>query len=200
LIRGFLIVLLAVSTAGSVAPALALEAGDWLVRLRGIAVVPTDDGGPINPDLTNTSLDPQPAYVPEVDITYMLTKNVGLELIAATSPHDFDGLGATLGGIEDQASAWLLPPTLLLQYHFLPDKKLRPYVGVGVTRITADNSLGYALQVGMDWDAGGGMFFNIDLKYIDIEVDMTLDSNGTIRTIAQEINPLIFGIGVGWKF
>ena len=29
---------------------------------------------------------------------------------------------------------------------------------------------------------------------------MTLDSNGTIRTIDQQINPLIFGIGVGWKF
>ncbi len=133
LIRLFLIALLAVPTVGSLSPSPALaEAGDILVRLRGIAIVPTNDGGTISPDLTSTSLDPQPAGVPEVDFTYMVTNNIGLELIAATSNHDFDGLGVTLLGIDDQASAWLLPPTLLVQYHFTPDKSFRPYIGAGI--------------------------------------------------------------------
>jgi outer membrane protein len=95
------------------APALALEAGDILVRLRGIGVIPTADSDGIRTDLTTSGLEAQPAGVPELDFTYMVTNNVGLELILATSPHDLDFTGVQ-SGIGKGGSVWLLPPTLLV--------------------------------------------------------------------------------------
>jgi outer membrane protein len=201
-------------------PARALEAGDILVRLRGIAVVPTAESNGIRPDLTTSGLEAQPAGVPELDFTYMATKNIGVELILATSPHDLDVTGA-LSGLNTGAEVWLLPPTLLLQYHFMPEQSIRPYVGAGVnltvtygeqasqsltnalggpTDVNADNSLGWALQAGVDVDLDDRWFFNVDFKYVAISVDADITTGGTTRTTELDINPVIVGVGIGYRF
>ncbi|MEQ8815945.1 MAG: OmpW family outer membrane protein [Thalassobaculum sp.] len=201
-------------------PALAVDQGDWLVRLRGIGVMPTSDSGGISPDLTGGSLEAQRAYVPELDITYMATENLGLELILATSPHDIDGQGA-VAGLGKAADTWLLPPTLLLQWHFLPKGKVRPYVGAGInytitygenataslenalggpTTVDLGNSLGWAVQAGVDIDVAENWFVNVDVKYIDINVDAEFRTGGTTRTADVGIDPVVFGIGVGYRF
>jgi outer membrane protein len=150
-----------ISSAG---PSAALEAGDWLLRGRLIGILPTGDGSGIQSDLTTTSLEAENVIVPELDVTYMVTDNIGLELIAATSPHKIDAEGA-LAGLGTVADIWLLPPTLLAQYHFMPKSDIRPYVGAGVnftvtygehatgslegalgpTDVNLGNSLGFAL-------------------------------------------------------
>ncbi len=197
-------------------------AGDIILRVRGIGIIPTSDGYGISPGLLTTGLDPRPMVVPEVDITYMITNNIGIELIAATSPHDleFTGANAALG---DAGDLMLLPPTLLLQYHFQPDKTFRPYVGAGInytivyaenasksledtlgpTSLHADNSLGWAIQAGFDYDLSGEWFLNFDVKYIDIDTTLVLKSGAagaTRRQIEVEIDPVIVGIGVGIRF
>lgn len=199
----------------------AIEKGDWLLRLRGIVVAPTDEStGGIRPDLTTTGLEAQAAVVPEVDITYMVTDNIGIELIAATSNHDFDATGA-LSNLNESASAWLLPPTLLVVYHFLPRNNIRPYIGAGInytitygenasaslenalggpTDVDADNSFGFAIQAGVDIDINDRWFFNADVKYIDMSVDIDLTTAGTVRTIEVGLDPIIFGVGVGYRF
>lgn len=207
------------ATLSTVVPASALEKGDWLLRVRAIGISPTDESGGISPDLTTSGLDPQSAIVPELDITYMATDTIGLELIAATSKHKFETTGA-LAALGDSAEAWLLPPTLLAQYHFPTKTKYRPYVGAGInytftylenaersleaalgpTSVSADNSLGWALQAGMDYDISDRWFMNIDVKYIDLGVDIELNSGGVIRTVDVDINPIIFGIGFGYRF
>ena len=113
------------------APAMVLEAGDILVRLRGIGVVPTDESNGLRADLTTSGLKARPVAVPELDFTYMVTNNIGVELILATAPHDLDVTGA-LASLNKGAEVWLLPPTLLVQYHFMADQSIRPYVGAGV--------------------------------------------------------------------
>ena len=204
--------------------AFAFEAGDILVRFRGIGIFPTGDSDGIQPDLTTTTLDPQPMGVPELDFTYMVTENIGVELILATSPHDLDAEGGAADlGVGTAASVWLLPPTLLLQYHFFPDKKFQPYVGAGVnvtftylenaddsyeavvgpTDIQIGNSIGWAVQAGIDYQINDRWFANIDIKYVDINVDATLTSGFGTRTkrrVSVDINPIIFGVGVGYRF
>lgn len=197
----------------------ALEQGDWLVRLRAIDIVPTDKSGGIAPDLTSSGLDPQSAIVPELDITYMATKNIGVELILATSPHDLDGTGG-IANLGKAAETMLLPPTLLAQYHFDTGTKFRPYVGAGVnytisyaenadrsleavlgpTSVRADNSLGWAVQAGVDYDLNDRWFLNLDVKYIDISLDVELNSRGTIRNTQVDINPVVVGVGFGYRF
>jgi len=213
----FLSLLAAVAIPAS--ESIALDKGDWLVRLRGIGVIPTDESGGIAPDLLTSGLEPQPAVVPELDITYMATSNIGVELILATSPHDLDATGA-IAGLGKAAETMLLPPTLLLQYHFDTGTGFRPYVGAGVnytitylenadrsleavlgpTTVSADNSLGWAVQAGVDYHINERWFINLDVKYIDIGVDVELNSAGTVRNLDVDINPVVVGVGFGYRF
>lgn len=41
---------------------------------------------------------------------------------------------------------------------------------------------------------------NLDVKYIDIDVDAKLTSGGVIRTTDVSIDPIIFGVGIGYRF
>ena len=203
--------------------AFALEAGDWLVRFRGIGVFPTDDSSGVTPTFPGDGVEALPMGVPEFDITYMVTENFGLELIAAVSPHDVDGTGPTLAGVGKVADLWLLPPTLTAQWHFMPKSSVRPYVGAGINvtipfgedastalatalgggaaSIDVDPTVGFAAQIGVDIDITDRWFANLDLKYIMIEPDATIRSTtfATQRTTVK-INPIIFGAGIGYRF
>ena len=78
-------------------------AGDINVRLRGIGVVPTERGAIKTaagaPTPLSVTLDND--YVPEVDVSYFVTPNIALELIAATTKHD---VGASSGASISAAS------------------------------------------------------------------------------------------------
>lgn len=64
------------------------------------------------------------------------------------------------------------------------------------------NSFGPALQVGMDVPVAKNVFLNVDLKKIWIDTKASGNS-GAINGVdlgRLEINPLVFGVGVGMKF
>ncbi len=212
------ILILAATLPTIFSPALA-EQGDWLVRLRGIYVAPNETSSAIEPGFPTASVSVDDAIVPELDFTYFLTNNIGAELILATSPHDISGEGA-LSVLGEIADAMVLPPTLTLQYHFLPNEKVRPYVGVGVnwtifynddakqplidalgpTSVDMDNSFGVAFQAGVDFDINERFFLNADVKYVEMDTTATLNSGGVINTVDVDIDPIIAGIGVGMRF
>lgn len=194
--------------------------GDWLVRLRGIVVAPTEDTSGIMPDLTAGSVEVDNAVVPELDFTYFLTDNIGAELILATSPHGINGTGA-IEGLGEVADVMVLPPTLTLQYHFMPNGAFRPYLGVGVnytifysedasdslvdalngaTDVDLDDSFGVAFQAGVDVPINDRWFINADVKYIQIDTDATLTTGDTVRTIEVDLDPIVAGVGVGFRF
>ena len=192
--------------------------GDWLVRLRGIVVAPTEEASDLS-GVPGATVSVDNAIVPELDFTYFLTDNVGAELILATSPHDISGEGA-IAGLGEVADVMVLPPTLLLQYHVNPNGKIRPYAGVGVnwtifysedatdslvgalgpTAVSIDDSVGVAYQLGFDVDINDRWFFNADVKYIQIDTTATLNSGGVINTVEVDLDPIVAGIGVGMRF
>lgn len=178
-------------------PAMA-DQGDWMVRGRLINVMPDEAatlkaGGATLPG----SVDISDQVVPELDITYFITKNIAAELILGVTPHDVKATGVTVPGVLDGATVdlgdvWLLPPTLTLQYHFDTGTAFKPYVGAGVNAtfffnedegdvadgIDYDPTVGFALQAGFDYDFDGepgGWGFNADVKKIWIEPDVTVD-------------------------
>ncbi len=208
------IVLLAgIAQAAFTAPAMAEEFSSWddkdrfMIRARVIGVLP-DAGGSTSiggtPDADN-------AIVPELDFTYFFTKNVAAELILATSPHDLSAKGTAAGDL-DLGDAWLLPPTLTLQYHFTPDRQFSPYIGAGVnytvtysedkgantTSLKADNSFGPALQAGADYWLSDHWGLNFDVKKIWMNVDADI-SNGAV-TGDVDLDPWIVGAGVSYRF
>lgn len=212
------LLLTAAFTAASIQTA-AAEQGDWLVRLRAITVSPTENVGPVLPGFPGGSAEVDDAYVPELDFTYFFTDNIAAELILATSPHDLQGTG-TLAGLGEIADVMVLPPTLTLQYHFNPRGKFRPYAGVGVnytifysedastslvnaigpTALDVDDTVGVSYQAGFDVDLNDRWFVNADVKYIQIDTTATLNTGGTINTIDIDLDPIVAGIGIGYRF
>ena len=194
--------------------------GDIIVRVRAIDVIPQEDSGSILPSLPASSVKVNNTVTPEIDFTYMVTNNVGVELIAATSRHTITGVGPTVGGVDVMATN-VLPPTLTAQYHFAPDGKVRPYVGAGInystffnskptsdfvsaagaTKIKMKDSFGWALQAGVDVPLNDRMFLNFDAKYIKIDTKATLTTaNLGTQSVKVDLNPIVIGVGVGVKF
>ena len=180
-----------------------IHAGDVLVRLRAISIQPDVTAGGA---LGTLGVGVNNAIVPELDFTYMIRDQIGVELILATSRHQVTSNIGGLGGVG------VLPPTLLLQYHFNHAGKVRPYVGAGLNYTYFYNnglnvggegvsinksSFGPALQFGVDVQLTKKVFMNVDVKKIWMSTDATLGDKG-IGTL--HIDPLIVGVGVGMKF
>lgn len=218
--KRLLMILLLFSFVLSTTPAMA---GDWLVRVRGISVDPDSDSSTLRSNgasIADTGVSVDDDVVPELDITYMFRPKLGLELILATSQHDVfaeDSLSA-LGKVVD---ARVLPPTLTLQYHFNPEGTFRPYIGaglnftlfydeeatttfdaaVGVSSVDLDESVGLAGQFGFDIGLNETWFINFDVKYIQIDTTATIETAalGTVE-VDVDINPFVYGFGIGRRF
>lgn len=116
----------------------------------------------------------------------------------------------------------LLPPTLTAQYHFFPSQGAfaKPYVGAGinytifynvksggvVNGVEYKNKASFALQAGSDFNLNDDIFINVDIKYLFLKTDVTVDASnlvgGNTLDIPAEvkINPLLIGVGVGYRF
>ncbi|NQY27248.1 MAG: OmpW family protein [Piscirickettsiaceae bacterium] len=205
------------------APAMAYEAGDWLVRGRITHIAPQDDSGRLYVDGVSVGegVGVDSDTIPELDITYMITPNWGVELILGYSEHTIKGeKGAVATSLGDVIDTKVLPPTLLLQYHFAPNSNIRPYVGAGINYtyffdekvvgpvlpksgddIDLDSSWGFAVQAGVDVAINDDWFVNADVKYIDMETEAHFSGTaaGDAR-INAEINPLVWSVGIGRRF
>ena len=175
--------------------------GPWMVRARAVSL------NSANGDTTGLGLSIDNKWIPEVDISYFLSKNLAVELILTVPQKQTltsSALGKEIGTLEH------LPPTLLLQYHFDSNGGAKPYVGLGVnyTKFTAvsilngavglnSDSWGGALQAGVDIPLSGNIYLNFDLKKVYIKTDVYI---GTANQGTFKVDPVLFGIGLGWRF
>lgn len=58
---------------------------------------------------------------------------------------------------------------------------------------------GGALQAGFDYGLTKSVFLNFDIKKIWIDTDVNAAATGA-SVVNLKINPLIVGVGLGWKF
>jgi outer membrane protein len=188
------------------APSSALaKEGDWLIRAGWSNVDPKDKNLRLAPD-TILWVDQDARFT--FDISYFFKDNWALELLASDKfNHGFDvyvdnRAPSVLGGEVEH-----IPPTLSVQYHFLPDSRYRPYVGAGLNYtifsgekpdgLSLDNSFGLALQAGIDIGINENWFVNGVVRWIDIDSDASI-GNQKIGTI--EIDPWVVGAHVGYRF
>jgi outer membrane protein len=212
------------------APVMAYETGDWLVRGRIINVNPNDDSGALNIQNSGNAgegVTVDSDTVPELDITYMISPNWGVELILGYSEHTITthkAVGLLLDGSpgsRDVVDTKVLPPTLLLQYHFMPNSDIRPYIGAGINytyffdeevsgnstikldgdKVKLKSSFGLAAQAGVDVALNNDWFVNFDVKYIQIDTTAKFsDTKVGNAEIDADVDPFVYGIGIGRRF
>lgn len=205
------------------------KAGDWLVRGRIINVNPDSSSTEVKVggvSQTGYNVGVNDAWTLDIDITNMISDNFGVELLLDPSTkHDIVGKNA-ISGLGTIGETTVLPPSLIAQYHFSPKSQFQPYVGLGlnytmffksksssslynalngVTDLEIDNKMGWVAQAGADYDMGNGWFVNADVKYIGLKTTATFDVGTKGTTIGKasvdvDINPWVYGIGIGKRF
>lgn len=196
------------TVAGLLSTGAAQAEGPFMVRARAVYL---DWDNKNSDNLQNRGVGTVQAdklWIPEVDLSYFFTKNIAAELVL-TYPQQVDIKTTALGKIGHVDA---LPPSLMLQYHFTDLGAFKPYVGLGVNytiftkksfntalgKISVDdNTVGLAAQVGFDYAIDKNWSFNVDAKYIQMETDVKLE--GT-KLGKLGLNPMTYGVGVGYRF
>lgn len=177
----------------------------WQIRARAVNLNPADKSDPVGGVGPADQITVSNKTIPEVDITYFLSPNLAAELILTyPQKHDVALSGTNIGTFKH------LPPTLTLQYHFTPGAQVSPYVGAGVnyTRLSSvkllsgagdleSHSFGLALQAGVDFKIDKNWSINLDVKKVQIRSDVMV---GGAKVSAVKVDPLLIGVGVGYRF
>lgn len=191
--------------AGTMLPLCAqAQTGPWLVRVHALNL------DSANKDDTGLDLSVNNKVFPEFDVSYFFTPNVAAELVLTyPQKHKIRSAGTEIGSLKH------LPPTLSLQYHFTGLGAAKPYLGAGINYthfsnvsfipavVTAlnpsidKNSVGLAFGAGVDYEISKTMVLNLDVKKVQIRTD--IKSNGA-KVGTFKVDPVLVGVGVGWKF
>ena len=193
-------------------PVLAHQAGDIIVRV-GAATVAPNESSPVVADVAEFSVNNNTQL--GLNINYMITDNIGIELLTATPfSHKI-----SVGELGQIAETQHLPPTLLGQYYFgSASSKLRPYVGMGVnytnffdneftndlsgalTNLSMSNSWGWAAHVGLDYQVNQDWLVNGSVWYADIATDVKFNLGDASQDIKTDIDPWVYMFSVGYSF
>src|SRR5687768_1584291 len=97
----------------------AAEAGDWEFKFGVHAVDPKSGNGRLAGGTLEADVDS--AFSPTFSLEYRINPNLGLEVLAALPfKHDVDLNGTKAATVKH------LPPTVSLQWHFMPEGKVDP--------------------------------------------------------------------------
>ncbi|MBW9335032.1 OmpW family protein [Herbaspirillum sp. RU 5E] len=196
----------ALASSFAAAPVFAQEAqSPWLVRVRAVNLSPDNKSDQVGGTGASDRISINNKVIPEFDVSYFFTPNIAAELVL-TYPQKQDVRldGNKIGTFKH------LPPTLTLQYHFMPEAAFSPYVGAGInyTRISSVNlanglqldnsSVGGALQIGADYKINKNWLINFDIKKVQISSDVKTASGTKVSNV--KIDPWLIGVGVGYRF
>lgn len=209
-------------------PALAIEEGDILLRVGAVSVQPDDSSSVLTTaatgPLAGTAAHVGNEIQPGVNLVYMMSDSIGVEVLAATPfEHDLtvSGLAAYGFATTNLGSTKQLPPTVSALYYFGPTgARLRPYLGLGVnyttffqkslsgqakselaaSRLKLDDSFGLSVRAGFDWELNERWVANASLWKINIDTTATLNSAlGRIKADV-DIDPYVYMLSMGYKF
>ena len=157
--------------------------------------------------------------IPTLTLTYFLNKNLAVELFCCFDKVGVDAKGG-LAQYGEIADTWIFPPILTIQYHFDNIGPFKPYVGAGAewihyfnskskmsgalagyNQVDFDDSFGFALQAGVDYDLGGGWSFGLDVKKVWEDTKITWTNAAGAEIVAKhDLDPLFVTANLGYRF
>jgi outer membrane protein len=217
---------IAVAVLAASGAASAYEGGDWIVRGGAVMVNPNDDSSEVQvggADVAGTEVSVDDDTQLLLNVTYMATPEVGVELLAASPfEHDVALDTGVLGlGEADLGSVKHLPPTLsVLWYPMGAGSAFQPFIGGGVNytvffeedlsgtaqaalgadNLELDDSWGLAFRAGFDYMINDCWSLHAGAYYLNIETEAELDTALGQANVDVEINPWVYTIGVGYRF
>lgn len=181
-------------------------AQDFTIKVGAHRVEPRSDNGRLAAGALQADVGSD--WRPSLQLEYFLTPHWGVELLAAAPfQHTVRLNGATAAEVSQ------LPPTLSLQYHFRPEARVSPFIGLGLnytaffdvhergplagTQLTLGKSWGAAAHAGVDIALSEKWLFSVDLRWMDIDTEARVNGAkvGTVR-----IDPIAYGIAWGYRF
>jgi outer membrane protein len=190
---------------GMSASAAMAEQSPWQLRVRAAHIETANDSSPVGGSGASDRIHVSDKTILDLNLSYFFTPNIAAELVVTTpQKHRVYLDGASIGTFKH------LPPTLTLQYHFTPASMFSPYVGAGINytiisdekllggqaRLESD-SVGLALQAGLDFKLDKNWSINFDVKKIQIRSDVYV---GDTKISKVKIDPYLIGVGVGYRF
>ena len=178
----------------------------WTFRVGAHVIDPKSSNGTLAGGALEADVDD--SWRPTFSIEYLLTANLGIDVLAALPfSHDVD-----LDGVK-AAEVKQLPPTLSLNWHFNRGGAVDPFVGIGVnytrffsidesgplegSRLALDDSFGLAAHVGLDFAVSPRWAVTVDARWMDIDTKVKVDG---IRVGTVHIDPIAFGVSAAYRF
>ena len=198
-------------------PTMAYEAGDILMRVGTATVAPESTSDDVD-QMAGAQASANDNTQLGISGTYMVTNNIGVEVLGATPfTHKLTGKGG-LDGVNI-GEVKHLPPTVSAQYYFMDSQSaLQPYVGAGLNitvffdekvhsdlnasyqKLDLDESVGLAVQAGIDYNINDEMFINASAMYAKIGTTATLEGTAGTLTVDYDLDPMVYRVNFGYKF
>ena len=187
---------------------MAYEAGDIMVKAGVINVAPKND----NVSITGVGkVEVKDDTQLGLTGTYMITPQVGIQVLAATPfKHTVELDGNKIGTTKH------LPPTVSVQYYPMDSSSaIQPYVGAGLNMtfffdeagaVKGDalgplgDSFGLSVSAGVNYDIDDKFMANLAVWYIDIDSELEGSNTALGKDYDVEIDPIVVMAGVGYKF
>lgn len=217
---------LAIAGLCGMASAHAYEAGDFVVRAGAALAQPEDSSGAIAINgigkVAGTGAGVGDDTQLGLTASYIVAPHWGIELLAATPfEHEITGKGLGGFGVHKIGSTKHLPPTLSVQYYFAEaESAWQPYVGLGInytvffseklsseakaglgaSHLELDDSVGLAMQAGLDWRIDRNWLINVAVWKVDIDTTATLNTALGKAKVDVDIDPWVYMLAVGYRF
>lgn len=158
--------------------------------------------------------------VPTLAIEYFFNRNFSVETICCFTQHHVNG-AADLAGTNLVNHVLILPATLTAKAHLDTGGPIKPYVGagpalfivfdekpgataqaLGVDKVKMSNSLGLALQGGVDIALGkSGYGLSIDAKKYFIKPTASFYAGGAkVLETRHDLDPWVISAGLSYRF
>jgi outer membrane protein len=178
----------------------------WSVGTQIMYLDPNLDSSDVD-GLGLGKLGAEDAMTGGLTVEYFFTPNISAELVAAIAHLDLN-IGDTVDG-----DAWVLPPSLYVKYHPMPEAMISPYIGAGVNwmyfwdeklslgatdlDLSIDHAFGWNAKIGADIKITENVYANIDIMYLDTETEI---DTAVARNADVDIEVWSYNVGLKYRF